>query len=121
MTDDAPTATSEVAAPYVRVPLEHLPRLQNDRLIRAVKREPLDRAPVWVMRQAGRCGIMLGWRRHLTAVFAPPPPPPSALACLTLPGAMACFRSRRNKQYLLAALGGRDLAGVRPARSDSRV
>lgn len=29
-------------------------QLKNDRLLRAIHREPLDRTPVWIMRQAGR-------------------------------------------------------------------
>ena len=28
--------------------------LKNDRLLRALRREPLDRTPIWIMRQAGR-------------------------------------------------------------------
>ncbi|MPV86854.1 uroporphyrinogen decarboxylase [Ostreibacterium oceani] len=31
-----------------------MPPLQNDRLIRALLRQPVDRTPIWVMRQAGR-------------------------------------------------------------------
>jgi uroporphyrinogen decarboxylase len=30
------------------------PKLQNDRLLRALLREPVDQTPVWIMRQAGR-------------------------------------------------------------------
>ena len=31
-----------------------MPHLQNDRLIKALLREPIDRSPIWLMRQAGR-------------------------------------------------------------------
>lgn len=31
-----------------------MPQLKNDRLLRAISREPLDVTPVWMMRQAGR-------------------------------------------------------------------
>ena len=39
---------------FVRVSLNALPPLQNDLLIRAGKGERTERAPVWIMRQAGR-------------------------------------------------------------------
>ena len=31
-----------------------MPSLQNDRLLRALLRQPVDRTPIWLMRQAGR-------------------------------------------------------------------
>lgn len=31
-----------------------MPQLKNDRLLKAIWREPIDRTPIWIMRQAGR-------------------------------------------------------------------
>lgn len=44
-----------VRTPIKRVPLDQLPKLKNDLLLRALKGEPTERVPVWCMRQAGRC------------------------------------------------------------------
>ena len=38
----------------VRIPLDKMPKLKNDLLLRAAKGEPTERVPVWMMRQAGR-------------------------------------------------------------------
>ncbi|ETV64940.1 uroporphyrinogen decarboxylase [Aphanomyces astaci] len=43
-----------VRTPLKRVPLDELPKLKNDLLIRAYLGQPTERVPVWCMRQAGR-------------------------------------------------------------------
>lgn len=40
--------------PLERVPLDHLPKLKNDLLLRALRGDRTERVPVWCMRQAGR-------------------------------------------------------------------
>eukprot|EP00946_MAST-07B_sp_MAST-7B-sp1_P002790 g2790.t1 len=41
-------------ASFTRLPRAELPALKNDLLLRAAKGEATERAPVWIMRQAGR-------------------------------------------------------------------
>ncbi|CAI5734578.1 unnamed protein product [Hyaloperonospora brassicae] len=40
--------------PLERVPLDQLPKLKNDLLLRALRGDATERVPVWCMRQAGR-------------------------------------------------------------------
>jgi hypothetical protein len=40
--------------PLQRVPLDALPKLKNDLLLRALHGDRTERVPVWCMRQAGR-------------------------------------------------------------------
>ncbi len=47
-------AAASAAAPFVRVPRDQLPRVENDLLLRAGRGERTPRAPAWIMRQAGR-------------------------------------------------------------------
>ena len=42
------------AAPFERIPLDRLPKLRNDLVLRAALNQPTPRVPVWCMRQAGR-------------------------------------------------------------------
>lgn len=47
-------ARAELEPKRVRLPLSAFPALENDLLLRAARSEPTPRAPVWMMRQAGR-------------------------------------------------------------------
>ena len=43
-----------VRTPLKRLPLDKMPKLKNDLLLRALRGEKTERVPVWCMRQAGR-------------------------------------------------------------------
>ena len=48
-----PVTTTEMSS-FTRLPATELPPVQNDLLLRAGRGETTERAPVWIMRQAGR-------------------------------------------------------------------
>ena len=52
--------------PLKRIPLDQLPKLKNDLLLRALRGERTERVPVWCMRQAGRC-VFLTNRKGVNA------------------------------------------------------
>uniref|UniRef100_M4B3X3 Uroporphyrinogen decarboxylase n=1 Tax=Hyaloperonospora arabidopsidis (strain Emoy2) TaxID=559515 RepID=M4B3X3_HYAAE len=61
--------------PLERVPLDQLPKLKNDLLLRALRGDATERVPVWCMRQAGR-QVAMGMEVKMVTKVGPVLPDP---------------------------------------------